>query len=167
MEMGKMRRRTREITSTEEIEQILMREKICHLAMSVEDQPYVIPMMYAYEAGTIYMHCAEIGTKLEMLARNEKVCVEVQSNTVDDLILNSGKPCDWGFSFESVVAFGTAEVIDDREQKIAAYTLLTEKNRPKSDAPWEAEFIEKKIVGSRLIKITIREMTGKRWNGVK
>ena len=52
-----MRRTDREIKDIKEIEAILNESKYCHLGLVDEDQPYVVPMNYAYSNGCLYLHC--------------------------------------------------------------------------------------------------------------
>jgi len=167
MEIGKMRRRTRELKKISEIEHILEIEKICHLGMSVDDQPYVIPMIYVYNENAFYFHCAEVGTKLDMIKDNDKVCIEVESNGVDDLVENQGSPCMWGLPYKSVIAFGRAEISDDEKEKIKMFDLLIKKLKPKGYNQEKNIYMEKRLKGARLIKVTVDSMTGKCWDGVK
>jgi len=46
-----MRRSLKEITDPLTIEQLLQKASVCHLGLSDNGQPYVVPMNYAY-AGT-------------------------------------------------------------------------------------------------------------------
>lgn len=167
MEIGNMRRRTREIKDINEIDKIIEEGKICHLAMCCDDQPYVIPMLYGFDGESIYFHCADVGTKLDILRQNNKVCIEIQSSNVNDIIHNSGKPCDWGIAFESVVIFGNAKFVEDRAEKVKAFDLLVNKMRPEKYTEKNHDYVEKKIVGSVLIKVDIEKKTGKKWNGIK
>jgi nitroimidazol reductase NimA-like FMN-containing flavoprotein (pyridoxamine 5'-phosphate oxidase superfamily) len=162
-----MRRRDREIKDPAEIEDILKRQNICHLAMCAEDRPYVIPMIFAFEEDTVYFHCAEVGQKLDMLRANPNVCFEVQSSETSAVVENSGKPCDWGIIYESVIGFGKAEIIDDRETKIKVYNLIVSKMHPPGYTHDEVLYTEKKIKGTFIIKVKIDSMTGKRWDGTK
>ncbi len=167
MEIGQMRRRDREIKDREEIIGILNRQHICHLAMCAENQPYVIPMIFAYQDNALYFHCAEVGTKLDILRKNHNVCFEVQSSITEKVVENTYKPCDWGISYESVIGFGTAEILNDREDKIDAYRLLVNKMKPEHYSHSDDLYTEKKITGTLIIKVTISSMTGKRWDGSK
>jgi len=167
MEIGKLRRRDREIKNPDEIKEILSTQKVCHLAMCVDRQPYVIPMLYAYEDNVLYFHCAEVGQKLDMLRQNPNVCFEILSINSEDIVKNSDKPCDWGWEYESVIGYGQAEIIDDRDVKIKAYNLFVDKLKPAGYVHREELYTEKKIKGTFIIRVTIESMTGKRWDGTK
>ena len=167
MEISRMRRRDREIKDTEEMIDILNRESICHLAMCLEDQPYVIPMIFAYHDHALYFHCAEVGMKLDILRKNNKVCFEVQHSYTEKVVENTQKPCDWGITYESVIGFGTAEILNDRDDKILAYNLLVNKLKPGGYRHDDILYTEKKIKGTFIIKVSVESMTGKRWDGLK
>ncbi len=161
-----MRRRDREIKDPNEVIEILKKEQICHLAMCLENRPYVVPMLYVYNDNCLYFHCAEVGQKLDILRENPQVCFEI-ANSGTELILNGGKPCDWGYSFESVIGFGKAEIIDDDAQKVRIYDLMVEKMKPDDYIPMENQYVEKKIKYSLIIKVSIESMSGKKWDGHK
>ncbi|MCL1983164.1 MAG: pyridoxamine 5'-phosphate oxidase family protein [Clostridiales bacterium] len=162
-----MRRRDREIKDMAEIVHILETQRVCHLAMCSESQPYVVPMLYAYEDGAMYFHCAEVGQKLDMLRANPNVCFEVQASTAEEVVENSGKPCYWGIAYESVIGFGKAEIIGDRETKIKVYDMIVGKMRPTGYVHSQELYTEKKIKGTFIIKVKIDSMTGKKWDGTK
>lgn len=166
-----MRRRDREIKDVDEIIAILKKGFVCHLAMCADNKPYVIPMIYVYHDNHLYFHCADVGMKLDILRVNNEVCFEVQ-NSSHELIENAGAPCDWGFSYESVIGFGKAEFLEEAEDKIAVYDLMVGKMSPKSyvhkpTVNGEGPYVPKKIKGSNIIKVSIDSMTGKKWDGHK
>lgn len=167
LETGRMRRRDREIREEGEIIKILKTQKICHLAMCEGGNPYVIPMIYAYDDGMLFFHCAEVGKKLDILRVNPNICFEIQSSAIDNLVENSDKPCDWGFAYESAIGFGKAEILDDRETKIKVYNMIVSKMHPSGYVHSEELYIEKKIKGTFVIRVKIDSMTGKKWDGIK
>ena len=63
--MKGMTKRERQITDPEQIRQILDKSKYLHLGLSVNDEPYVVPMNYGYilEDGklVLYLHSAVKG----------------------------------------------------------------------------------------------------------
>ncbi len=69
-----MRRFEYEIQELPEIEEIIGLAKVCRLAMSVGDQPYLVPLCFGYEPGALYFHSAGEGKKLDMLETNDNVC---------------------------------------------------------------------------------------------
>ena len=44
-----MRRKDREVTDLQEIEEIIKGCKVCHLAMADAGQPYIVPLNFGYQ----------------------------------------------------------------------------------------------------------------------
>lgn len=150
-----MRRKDKEITNKTEIEAILKEAFICHLGLSDGDQPYVVPMNYGYEDGHIYLHCAAVGKKLDIIKKNNKVCFAVELPGAK-VVKKDDQPCDWGMSFRSVIGYGTAELIEAPEEKIKALGIIVKGVEDRSFSFPEAE-----VKRTAVIDVTIQEMTGK------
>lgn len=120
-----MRRKDREITDREEIRAILGRARVMHLGLYDGEYPYVVPMHYGFtfEDGelTLYAHCAKEGRKLDLLRRDGRVFVEIDT---DEALVAAEKPCAWGAAYACVMARGRASVVEDAEEKAAALALL-------------------------------------------
>ena len=56
-----MQRKELEIKDREEIEAILESGKVCRIAMSHNDKPYIVPMNYGYKNNILYFHSAKVG----------------------------------------------------------------------------------------------------------
>ncbi len=115
-----MRRKDREITDPIVIEAVLRKARVMHLGLSDEGAPYVVPMHYGYtfEDGKlkIFAHGAKEGRKYDILAKNNRVCVEI--DTDEELVPSTdGTACAWGAKFASIIAFGTARVLEDIDEK--------------------------------------------------
>lgn len=72
-----MRRIEKSIESMEEIDLIIQSENILRLGLCVENQPYIIPVNYGYLDKQFFVHCAKEGRKLDMIALNPNVCIEI------------------------------------------------------------------------------------------
>src|SRR5215469_13321104 len=55
---------------------ILTRASIGRLGCSLNDQPYVVPVYFAYEPDYIYVF-STVGQKIEWMRKNPKVCMQV------------------------------------------------------------------------------------------
>jgi len=109
-----MRRKEKEITDIKSIEEIISKARIFRLAMTLEDNPYVVPLCFGYRARTIYFHSAGQGKKIDILRKNNKVCFEFE---VDCELRESDKACNWSMKFRSVIGFGKVSFIEDMEEK--------------------------------------------------
>jgi nitroimidazol reductase NimA-like FMN-containing flavoprotein (pyridoxamine 5'-phosphate oxidase superfamily) len=115
-------------------------------------QPYGIPLNYVYLNGCIYFHCALVGHKLDNIASNPKVsfCVVGRTEVL---------PAEFSTGFESVIAFGTADVIygDERYQALLG---LVEKYS--ADFLEEGKtYIEKLDKQTRVVRVKVDKVTGK------
>ncbi len=131
-----MRRKEKEITEKAEIEQILRGAMVCRLAMSVDDQPYMVPLCFGYKDGNLYSHCAREGMKLEFLEKNNKVCFECD---MGHEVVRSDRPCEWGMKGLSVIGFGRAHLLDTPEAKREALGLIMEHYGGKRTLPLQRE----------------------------
>ena len=121
-----MRRKDREITDINGIEEILLLCKTCHIAMIDGEAPYVVPLSYGYKflgGGVLelYFHSALEGRKLEILKRNNKVCFEM---SCEGEPVHSETPCNSGYYYTSVIGFGEAVFIDDTDEKCEALSIM-------------------------------------------
>ena len=153
-----MRRKDREITNMADIESVLKKAFVCHLGLSDGDQPYIVPMNYGYEEGHIYVHGAAEGRKIDMIRKNNKVCFEMELFQ-SEIIKGGDQPCDWGTAFQSVIGFGTAELLQTSEEKTRALNIIIKSHDNRSFT-----FTEAMLKETAVIDITIKEMTGKAAN---
>ena len=122
-----MRRKDREITDINQILDIAEGAKILHLGLMDDDgYPYIVPLNYGFETADgsliFYMHSAKEGHKLDLIRRNAKVCVELECGT--ELVPGGDIPCRYGLTYASVVGWGTAEIVEDEQEKVRGLKLL-------------------------------------------
>ena len=148
-----MRRKDREITDPKAIEEILQKAQILRIALSLADQPYLVPVCFAYQLGHLYFHSASVGMKMDYLQQNPKVCFEAELETK---IVAKGTPCEWEMHYASVIGFGTSHLIEDLEEKKNALNLIT---RHYGAPPME--FTDQEAGSVSIVCIDIDQMTGK------
>lgn len=128
------------------------RSSLARLACALHNQPYIIPIQFAYDAGSIYA-LATFGQKIEWMRENPKVCV-----SIDEIVSDS--------QWSSVVVTGEyEEMIEPRftAEREHARQLLERRNRW-----WQNAFAERQArAGDHLIepiffRIKISSMTGLR-----
>ena len=70
-----MRRKDKEITDVRVLKKILKSAKYVTLAMSMDNQPYLVSLSHGYDENRncIYFHCATEGKKLDYLKSNNTV----------------------------------------------------------------------------------------------
>lgn len=148
-----MRRSDKEITDRKAIEDIILRSKVCKLAMCVENRPYIVPLCFGFKNNTLYFHSAPKGKKIEILKNNPNVCFEFEIFTQ---IIKSAKACKWGMRYRSVIGFGKAGFITDDDLKRQAFDIIMNQYADGSFIYEDA--LLKSVV---LINVEIQSMTGK------
>ena len=149
-----MRRKDREITNRGEMEAILDAAPVCRLALSDGTDPYVIPLCFARDGGALYIHCAPEGKKTDILRRNPRCCVEVDSTEGP---IPDDNPCSWEMQYKSVICTGTASFVTENAEKQRALTCILK--RYGGD---EHVFSEKDLGRVCVIRIALDGMTGKK-----
>jgi hypothetical protein len=148
-----MRRKDREITDIALTEDIIRNSMVCRLGMSRDNQPYVVPLCFAYSDKTLYFHSAGEGLKLEILQQNPNVCVEFD---IDQEVIQGDKPCKWSMQYRSVIGFGKASFVEDLEEKRKGLDAIMKHYSGRS-----FEYVEQAIESTCIIKVEIESMTGK------
>lgn len=120
-----MRRRDREVTDPDEIAAIIGRCDACRVGFADGGEPYVVPMSFGFDfengAATFYFHSAGEGRKIDLLKSGPRVCVELDCG---HRLTGGGTACAWSTEYESVVAFGKAELLADPDGKLLALTRI-------------------------------------------
>ncbi len=150
-----MRRTDREIKDEKEMEAIIRRAQVCHVGLSFNDEPYVIPMEFGYKDQCLYFHCAKEGKKLDVIRKNNKVCFEVEID--HQMTKPENKPGGWNAKYRSVIGFGKAHIIEDFKEKADALNILIQHYG--ADA---YDIGEERLEEVGIIKIEISSMTGKK-----
>lgn len=149
-----MRRKDKEITDYGIIENILKEEPICRIAMCDWETPYVIPMVFGYQDGYMYLHSSREGKKIDLLRKNNRICFEVESKVQ---VVPGEQPCHWGVNYYSVIGMGKAYFVDEPEAKKKALDIMMRKFTKANPLEYSEAMLEQVEV----IKIVVEEMTGK------
>ncbi|MEW9094789.1 MAG: pyridoxamine 5'-phosphate oxidase family protein [Clostridiaceae bacterium] len=126
------------------------------LATCGEDgQPYITPINYIIDNDKIYFHTGFKGRKLDNIRSNPKVCLEVSSS---GKIYATPHAKDFTMRFWSVLVFGKASVVKDKEIKLKAMNMLMGKHAKGYDYI-KLTLEDMDIVN--VIEITIDDISGK------
>ena len=97
------------------IYEILDEGLVCHVGFVADNQPFVIPTAYGRVEDKLYIHGSPASRMLRSLLNGIEVCVTV--TLIDGLVL-ARSAFHLSMNYRSVVIFGTAEIVKDREQKL-------------------------------------------------
>ncbi|MDP4271467.1 MAG: pyridoxamine 5'-phosphate oxidase family protein [Bacteroidota bacterium] len=105
-------------------EAIIAQCKICHIGLADTDgTPYVLPMNFGYSDGVIYLHSGPEGSHLDILGRNNKICITF--STGDKLVYqDENVACSYSMRSDSVICRGKVEFVEDLEEKTDAMNIL-------------------------------------------
>ena len=152
-----MHRKDREITDTNEIEDIIKKAIVCRIALVDNYEPYIVPVNFGYERNTIYFHSALEGRKIEIIKKNNKVCFEME---IDVKLAEEETSCDdvkLGSSYRSVIGVGKAQIMRNDEEKVHGLQVLTNHY-----LKGEFNFSKSALNSVVVVKIDIQSITGKK-----
>jgi nitroimidazol reductase NimA-like FMN-containing flavoprotein (pyridoxamine 5'-phosphate oxidase superfamily) len=108
--------RTHFIHERSEIDAILKQCNTCFVAMSVDDAPYVLPMNFAMDGDRVILHSAQHGRMWETIKKNPNVCINWTLG--EELAWQDEQVgCSYRVKSKSVIVEGTAEIVDNFEEK--------------------------------------------------
>jgi len=130
---------------------------VCHVGFSLEGQPYVIPTMFARVGDAVYFHGSAASRMLRGAAGGLAVCITV--TLLDGLIL-ARSVFNHSMNYRSVVALGTATLINDPGEKLAALQAFTEKLIP---GRWQdaRQPNEQELKATSILRLPLREVSAK------
>ena len=107
----------------ESIHAILDAGLIAHVGFCIDGQPFVIPMLYARVDDTLLLHGSIASRLITALASGTPACISM--TIVDGLVL-ARSHFHHSVNYRSVVAFGTAKLVADADEKVAALARFVE-----------------------------------------
>lgn len=96
---------------------------ICHVGFAPDGQPFVIPTGYARVDDKLYIHGSQASRTLRKLSGGLDACVTV--TIIDGLVL-ARSAFHHSMNYRSVVIFGRATIVEDRDEKMKALVALSE-----------------------------------------
>lgn len=153
-----MRRKEREISESERIDEVIACCDCCRVAFAAEPAPYIVPLNFGYqrvgEKAVFYFHGAKEGLKIELLQKNRSAGFELDT---DHALCAHDKACGHSFRYRSVVGWGCVSLVTDAAEKTAALRLLMKRYTARDG--WT--FDENALRATAVIKLEAEEMTGK------
>ena len=151
----------RGVYDRELVYQILDEGFICHVSFAVDGQPFVIPTGYARVGDQLYIHGSQVSRMLRTLSSGIDVCVAV--TLIDGLVL-ARSAFHHSVNYRSVVIFGRASIVEEREAKLAALFAFSEHVIPGRwddvREPTEQELKATTVLSLRLEEVSAKVRTG-------
>lgn len=106
------------------ISDILDRAEVVWLALSDKDGPYCVPVNFALDDDTLYIHSGMKGRKAACLDSGAPLAfsaaVDIELRTSDE------NACKWGYRFRSIMGGGTPRALDG-DDRMRALDRITRK----------------------------------------
>ena len=145
----------------ETINQILDEGFICHVGFAIDGKPFVIPTGYARVDDNLLIHGSQASRMLRALKTGIDVCVTV--TLIDGLVL-ARSAFHHSMNYRSVVIFGKATLVEDRQAKVAALFALSEHIIPgrwkETREPNEAELQQTTVLSLPIDEASAKVRTG-------
>ena len=149
-----MRKESRQMSAEWALEVL---DKAPYITVSMADDegmPYGLPLsLVRTDEKTFYFHCAIEGKKLDILNKKPRVCLSAVTKCKPTV-----GPKDGSFTleFKSAITFGTAEIVKDDNEKIAALRAICERFLPKHMDAFDAS-IARSLGRTAVVRITLTE----------
>lgn len=96
---------------------------VCHVAFTIDGQPFMIPTGYCRVDDTIYLHGSVGSHFFRQMAAGIPVCITV--TLLDGLVL-ARSVLNHSMNYRSVIAFGKTRLVEDKKEEWLAAEKFTE-----------------------------------------
>jgi len=129
---------------------------VCHLGVIVDGSPLVLPTGYGRAGDTLYLHGSS-GNRALRAADGQEICVTV---THLDGMVCARSVFNHSMNYRSVVILGTATLVADAAEKLAALRALSEHIIP---GRWDdsRQPNEKELKQTSVLRLPIDEFSAK------
>lgn len=150
-----MRRKDREL-SRDEAMRLLTQAKYGTLCLAADGAgyPYVVPVNCAVVDGALVFHGAAVGAKNDVLARDDRASFVA-------VLSYEGVEARFSSNYESVIAKGRIEIVEDDEARLRILRAFTAKVFDATEDS-VAERVRAELGPTRVLRMSIEELTGKR-----
>lgn len=142
------------VEERERAEEILSRCDICYVGITdLEGNPYVIPMNFGYRDGVVYLHSAPTGSCVEMLERNNHVCITF---SIDHEVAfrHVQVACSYHIKAKSLLCRGCVDFIEEMDGKREALAILM-----KQYSSRDFVYSDPAVKNVKVWKVLVDEMT--------
>ncbi len=114
-----MTKEEREIKDKEVMKDILKKGKYIIVAMSRNNEPYLVTLSYGYDefSNVLYFHTGNKGLKLDFLRKNPAVCGTI----IEDLGYQKD---ECAHAYRSLVLWGKITIVEDLQEKKQGMEVL-------------------------------------------
>jgi len=156
-------RRHAERSVASEAQRMLEAGRVAHVAYTVDGLPHVIPFLYDYADGAVYLHGAPASRTLKSLRAGMPVAIEVM--LLDGLIASRDAESH-SANYRSVVVYGVAERVTVMAEKRAILERMTTRYFPGRTVGHDyAAATEKQMRALEVLRVPVEELSAKMRDG--
>jgi hypothetical protein len=147
----------RAVYDRDAVNRILDEALLCHVGFVVDGQPFVIPTSYGRDGNALYLHGSTASRMMRHLEQGVPACVTV--TLLDGLVL-ARAAFHHSINYRSVVILGTATLVVDPAEKLAALRTIVEHIVPHR---WDdsRQPNEKELKATSVLRLPINEFSAK------
>lgn len=138
-----MKRKDREITDPERINQILADCHCCRLGFHDNGNVYIVPLSFglAEENGNriFYFHSAKEGRKIDLIQSSPSVGFELDTGYQ---LHEAEIACGYSARFQSVIGTGTVSLVEHKEDKLFALSKIMQHITEKTDWQFSEDMLD-------------------------
>lgn len=148
--------KTLTITEKEDIEDIIAKCAVCFVGMAdIDGTPYVLPMNFGYKDKVVYLHSAQEGRSIDILARNPKLCITFSTDHA--LVFQHLEvACSYRMRSKSVIGWGKVTYEEDFDKKKEALDIIMHQYVKK-----EFNYSDPAVNNVKIWKVILDEVTCK------
>lgn len=149
-----MRKKSREMNSEWALEVMHKAPYVTVSFTRADGTAYGLPLSLASADGaTWYFHCAPEGEKLDAVRAHPQVCLSAVTRCQPTV-----GPIDGSFTLQytSAVAFGVAEIVESREEKVEALRIISQRFLPAHMDAFD-DAVARSIDRTAVVRITLAQ----------
>ncbi len=154
------RLRERGATDRSALYEVLDAGLICHLGVIIDGSPVVLPTGYGRIGEILYLHGSSANRSFQF-AEDQEICVTV---TLLDGLVCARSVFHNSMNYRSAVIFGTARLVTDGDERLAAIKAITEHLIPgrweHSRKPTKKELAATAVIALSLAEASVKIRTG-------
>jgi nitroimidazol reductase NimA-like FMN-containing flavoprotein (pyridoxamine 5'-phosphate oxidase superfamily) len=139
------------------IHSVLDAAMLCHVGFTVDEQPYVIPTLFARDGEHVVFHGSAASRMLRHAATSVPVCLEVE---IVDAIVLARSAFNHSMNYRSVLVLGAAEIVSDEAEKLRALELISEHVLPGRWADVRPPSA-KELKATSVLRLSLKEASAK------
>lgn len=138
-----MRRRDREITNPNTIENFIKKEQLLRIAFYDEGDIYIVPVNYGYSCKdnqySFYFHGAKAGRKYELAQNSPIVGFEIDGKYE---LLENETACGFSAAFQSIIGTGKLRLLNTEDEKKAGLNAIMRQATQQTEWEYDDKTLE-------------------------